>query len=121
MRNLFALAAAAALMFVAAAASQETAQKPKPAAGRLATGTLLPVGTTVRMKLETALSTATNRAGDAFAGRVTEAVVLEGRTVIPIGASIQGHLTRVADPRRIRGVPTMDLKPETVTMPNGEW
>src|SRR5689334_6561636 len=47
----------------------------------------LPVGTTVRMKLETMLSTMTSKRNDEFAGRVTEAVMLDGKTIIPVGAS----------------------------------
>lgn len=80
----------------------------------------LPVGTAVKMKLETPLSTTTSKAGDAFAGRVIEAVALEGRTLIPVGASVKGHLVSVSEPRRVHGVPTIHLVPDEVTMPNGE-
>lgn len=80
----------------------------------------LPVGTTVRMKLETMLSTNSSKRGDDFAGRVTEAVVLDGKTVIPVGASVTGHIMRSDAPRRIKGSPVIDLRPEAVTMPNGD-
>lgn len=80
----------------------------------------LPVGTTVKMKLETPISTSTTKPGDSFAGRVTEAVMLDGRTVIPVGASIKGHVVSVSEPRRIKGVPTIHLVPDEVTMPNGD-
>ncbi len=84
------------------------------------TAATLPVGTTVRMKLETMLSTSTSKANDEFAGRVTEDVVLDGKTVIPVGASVSGHVIRSEEPRRIHGAPILDLRPETVTMPNGD-
>jgi hypothetical protein len=74
----------------------------------------------VRMKLETTISTMTSKAGDTFAGRVTEPVALSGKTIVPVGASVEGRVLRVDDPRRIKGVPTMDLKPETITMPDGQ-
>ena len=80
----------------------------------------LPVGTTVRMKLETMLSTATSKRNDEFAGRVTEPVVLDGKTVIPVGASVTGHVMQSDEPRRIHGAPVIDLKPEFITMPNGD-
>jgi hypothetical protein len=80
----------------------------------------LPVGTTVRMKLETMLSTMTSKRNDEFAGRVTEAVMLDGRTIIPVGASVTGHVMRTEEPRRIQGTPVIDLRPESVTMPNGD-
>lgn len=84
------------------------------------TAATLPVGTTVRMKLETMLSTSTSKANDEFAGRVTEDVVLDGKTVIPVGASVSGHVMRSEEPRRIHGAPMLDLRPETITMPNGD-
>jgi hypothetical protein len=80
----------------------------------------LPVGTAIKMKLETRLSTRINNRGDAFSGRVTEPVMLDGKTIIPVGAALQGHVMRADEPRRIRGTPTIDLRPEWVTMPNGE-
>lgn len=80
----------------------------------------LPAGTGVRMKLETPISTHTSKAGDVFSGRVTEAVEVGGRTVIPVGAAIQGRVTKLTEPRRVRGTPEIDLRPEQLTMPNGE-
>lgn len=80
----------------------------------------LPIGTAVKMKLETRISTTTSQAGDRFAGRVVEPVTLKGRTVIPVGASVKGHVVSVSEPRRVRGVPTIHLVPDEVTMPNGE-
>ena len=80
----------------------------------------LPVGTAVRIKLETPLSTSANKPGDRFAGRVIEAVSVNGKQVIPVGASLEGHVLRADEPRRIHGTPTLDLRPETVILPNGE-
>lgn len=80
----------------------------------------LPAGTAVKMKLENTLATFTSKSGDPFSGRVTEAVVTEGKTVIPIGATIQGRVTKVNEPRRIAGKPTIGIVPETVVLPNGE-
>ncbi len=80
----------------------------------------LPTGTAIRMKLETPLSSRANRTGDPFSGRVTEPVVINGRTVIPAGAAINGRLLRVSDPRRIAGVGSVRMLPETVLLPNGK-
>ena len=80
----------------------------------------LPVGTAVKMKLETAISTRTNKSGDRFSGRVTEGVTLNGRTIIPVGASLEGRVARAQDRRRIRGTPTIDLRPDTIIMPSGD-
>jgi hypothetical protein len=80
----------------------------------------LPVGTAVKMKLETAISTRTNKPGDRFSGRVTEGVTLNGRTIIPVGASLEGRIARAQDRRRIRGTPLIDLRPDTIIMPSGD-
>ncbi len=79
----------------------------------------LPAGTAVRIKLETPISTRSNKAGDRFSGRVTEDVALNGRTIIPAGASLEGRVVRADERRRIRGKPVIDLRPDTVVMPNG--
>jgi hypothetical protein len=81
--------------------------------------TSLPVGTAVKMKLENTLTTFSTQAGDPFSARVTEAVVVDGKTVIPVGATVQGRVTRTSEPRRIAGKPTIAIFPEHLVLPNG--
>src|SRR5271170_2990021 len=81
--------------------------------------TALPTGTAVKMKLETSLATFSSKAGDPFSARVTEPVVLDGKTVIPIGTTVEGRVTKANEPRRIAGKPTIAIFPETVVLPNG--
>jgi len=91
------------------------------AAGAVAEDNLsIPAGTALKVKLQTTLATFTSKTGDPFAGRVTEPVVVAGKTVIPIGATVQGRVTKVNEPRRIAGKPTLGIFPETVVLPNGE-
>jgi hypothetical protein len=80
----------------------------------------LPAGTAVKLKLQTTLATFTTKTGYPFAGRVTEAVMMNGTTVIPIGATVEGRVTRVTEPRRIAGKPTIGISPQAVVLPNGE-
>jgi hypothetical protein len=80
----------------------------------------LPAGTALRVKLETSLSTSSSQSGDSFSARVVEAVTLDGRTLIPRGATVQGRVTTVAEPRRIAGKPTLGIMPEAIVLPNGE-
>jgi hypothetical protein len=79
----------------------------------------LPPGTPVYMKLETAISTRANKVGDRFAGRVTQPVMLNSKTIIPVGAALEGKVLRADDMRRIQGTPVIDLRPEIITMPDG--
>jgi hypothetical protein len=80
----------------------------------------LPAGTAFKVKLENTLSTFSSKEGDAFSGRVVDAVVLDGKTVIPVGATVQGRVTKVNEPPRIAGKPTIGIFPEAVVLPNGE-
>jgi hypothetical protein len=80
----------------------------------------LPAGTAFKVKLEKTLSTVSSKEGDAFSGRVVDAVMLDGKTVIPVGATVQGRVTKVNEPRRIAGKPTIAIFPEAVVLPNGE-
>ena len=83
------------------------------------TNSSLPAGTAVRIKLENTLATFSSKQGDTFSGRVTEAVALAGKTVIPVGATVQGTVGRVVEPRRAQGRPTIALYPHTVILPDG--
>jgi hypothetical protein len=80
----------------------------------------VPAGTALMVKLETTLATFSNKAGDPFQARLTQAVVLNGKTVIPAGALVEGRVTKVAEPRRISGKPTIGILPEALIMPTGE-
>ena len=60
----------------------------------------LPAGTALNVKLESTLATFTSKKGDSFSGRVTQPVVMDGKTVIPIGATVLGRVGRVREPHR---------------------
>ena len=79
----------------------------------------LPAGTAMKIKLQTTLATFSSKQGDTFTGRVTEPVALNGKTVVPVGSTVQGTVGRVAEPRRVQGRPTIALFPHTVILPDG--
>jgi hypothetical protein len=80
----------------------------------------LPAGTSLTVKLENNIATYSSKTGDPFSARVTEAVLLDGKTVVPIGATVQGKVAQVSEPRRISGRPTIGIFPETLVMPDGQ-
>jgi hypothetical protein len=80
----------------------------------------LPTGTTLTVKLENNIATYSSKTGDPFSARVTEAVLLDGKTVIPVGATVQGRVAQVSEPRRISGRPTIGIFPEALVMPDGQ-
>ena len=69
------------------------------------TGSPVPAGTALMVRLETTLATFSNKAGDPFQARLTQAVVLNGKTLLPAGTMVEGRVTKVAEPRRISGKP----------------
>jgi len=83
-------------------------------------GSPVPAGTALMVRLETTLATFSNKAGDPFRARLTQAVVLNGKTLIPAGAMVEGRVTKVSEPRRISGKPTIGILPEALILPTGE-
>jgi hypothetical protein len=80
----------------------------------------VPAGTALMVRLDTTLATFSSRAGDPFRGSVTQPVVVNGQTLIPAGATIEGRVTKISEPRRISGKPTIGILPEAVILPSGE-
>jgi hypothetical protein len=112
MRKLVTLGMMALLLAGLAAAQEATTGTTLP--------TAMPAGTTISIKLETPIATYVTKVGDQFSGRVTQAVVVNGVTVVPVGASVIGQVTRLKEQRRYRGRPEIDLRPETIVMPDGK-
>jgi hypothetical protein len=84
------------------------------------TGSAVPAGTALMVRLDTTLATFSNRVGDPFHGSITQPVVVNGQTVIPTGAVVEGRVTKISEPRRISGKPTIGILPEAVVFPTGE-
>jgi len=84
------------------------------------TAATVPEGTALKVKLETTISTFSSKVGDPFQGKLSEAVVVSGKTMIPAGATVEGRVTKLSEPRRIQGKPTIALFPEHVIMPDGQ-
>ncbi len=91
-------------------AALAVAQSPSP----------VPAGTALMVKLETTLATFSNKAGDPFRASLTQAVMLNGNMIIPAGAIIEGRVTKVSEPRRISGKPTIAILPEALILPSGD-
>lgn len=80
----------------------------------------VPEGTPLKVKLETTISTFSSKVGDAFHGKTTEPVVIDGKTLIPSGSTVEGRVTKLNEPRRISGKPTIGLFPEHIVLPDGQ-
>jgi hypothetical protein len=80
----------------------------------------VPAGTAMMVRLDTTLATFSNKAGDPFRASLTQPIVVNGQTVIPAGATVEGRVTKISEPRRISGKPTIGILQEAVIMPSGE-
>jgi hypothetical protein len=63
----------------------------------------IPAGTTLRLDLASSIGSDTSKVEDAVSAKVREGVVIEGKTVVPPGASLAGVVTDVADSGRVKG------------------
>ena len=99
------------------ASPQSTARPAPPPAPQTLTA---PAGTEVPVALEGALSTKTAKVGQAIQARVTDDVVIEGRTVIPQGLIVAGSvISVVSGSNRIGGTPGLGLAFDRIEMPDG--
>jgi hypothetical protein len=83
-------------------------------------GAPVPAGTALMVRLETTLATFSNKPGDPFRGSITQPITVNGQTVLPAGTIVEGRVTKVSEPRRIQGRPTIGILPEAVILPTGE-
>lgn len=80
----------------------------------------LPEGTPIRARLDQALSTKTNVRGDRFTGKVLVPVIGDnGQVVIPSGSTLRGVVGTVQRPGRVMGRSELNLRFESVVLPNG--
>jgi hypothetical protein len=84
------------------------------------TGVSVPEGTPLKVKLATTISTFSSKVGDPFQGKTTEPVVIEGKILIPAGSTVEGRVTKLNEPRRISGKPTIVIFPEHIVLPDGQ-
>jgi hypothetical protein len=76
-------------------------------------------GTLLRVRLQEGLSTLDTVRGSRFTATLTEAVMKDGRVVLPVGAVLGGLVTEVHSGKRISGAAALHLEPNEVTMPDG--
>lgn len=76
-------------------------------------------GALVATRIRETLSTANTAVGTRFTAEVVAPMEQDGRVIIPVGSTLQGHVTVVRGGRRISGTAAIHLLPESVTLPDG--
>jgi hypothetical protein len=80
----------------------------------------VPSGTILHCKLSGTLSTASNTQGQLFAATLVEPLVVNGKQIVPFGATIRGRIASLKRPGHIKGMGSMLLVPQTLAFPNGQ-
>ncbi len=110
-------------LLAAGQASPPQSQNPQaaPAASPHAdeTSLTIPAGTKVPLALKQAISTKNAHEGDAVYAETTFPVVLENRIVIPAGTYVQGKISHIRRPGRVKGRAEVLMHFTTLIYPSG--
>ena len=92
---------------------------PPPVQPRQETITI-PMGTRARLLLLSTLSTTETKQGESFQARLEEPIQQDGHILLPQGCLFQGHIAKVATPRRLSRAGSMRLVFDSVSLPEGD-
>ena len=81
-------------------------------------GVILPAGTTLHIRLATTLTSKTSKTGDKFTGIIEHPVNIDGKTVVPDGSFVNGHVSFIKPSKRIKGKAEMRIVLDDVTTPD---
>jgi hypothetical protein len=79
---------------------------------------ILPRGSIIHMRLQTTLTSKTNKNGDKFEGMVTQPVVANDKTLVPEGSLVYGHVTMAKSSKRVAGTASMRLVLDSINTPD---
>ncbi len=79
----------------------------------------IPVGTIIHARLQSPIHTDSTAPQTAFAALLTEPLLNMGRTIVPAGSLLQGHITEIHGGRRFRGAALIHLQAQTLVLPDG--
>lgn len=83
--------------------NQPPANPPAPAPPPAYDAPVVPVGTPLRVRLDESLGTRHDRTGERFYASLASPVVVDGRTLLPVGTRFIGHLTESKPSGRLKG------------------
>lgn len=79
---------------------------------------VLPRGSVIHMRLQTTLTSKTNKSGDKFQGMVTQPVVADDKTLIAEGSLVYGHVVMSKSSHRVAGTASMRLVLDSINTPD---
>jgi hypothetical protein len=106
----------ASLSFAVAAQPQRSHYGARPTTDGTWT---VPADTVISVRMDSTLSSKSARVGDRFTATVDMPVIVNGATVIPPGATIEGRVTEVTPARRMARSGTIAVEFENLVLPDG--
>ena len=91
----------------------------RPASSDPAQEITLPTGTKIPLALKHAITTKSAHEGDAVYAETTFPIVLNDRIIIPAGSYVQGSISNVKRPGRVKGRAEVLVHFSTLILPNG--
>ncbi|HVA01698.1 MAG TPA: hypothetical protein VMV34_08595 [Terriglobia bacterium] len=82
-------------------------------------GLLLQAGSSLHVRLQTTLTSKTNKSGDKFTGFVEQPVMSDGKIAVPRGSLVDGHVVMLKQSKRIKGVGEMRIVLDDITTEDG--
>ncbi len=80
---------------------------------------VVPAGTKVPLRLESGISTKTAKVGDGVYAQTTFPVAIDGKMMIPAGTYVQGKISKITRPGRVKGRAELLFNFTTLVFPNG--
>ena len=77
---------------------------------------VVPKGTVLTVRLQQALGSKSNQAGDRFVATLAKPVVVDGKTIAPAGAATSGSITEAHAAGRFKGAATLKVALNSITI-----
>lgn len=90
-----------------------------PAVHRESAPYVVPAGTKVPLRLQSGISTKTARVGDSVYAQTSFPVAIDGKMMIPAGTYVQGRISKITRPGRIKGRAEILFNFTTLVYPSG--
>jgi len=80
---------------------------------------VVPIGTKLAVQMVNSVSTKTSKDGDGVYVKTVFPITVDNEIVIPVGSHIQGKVTDIERPGRVKGKAEMTLTFQTLVLPSG--
>ncbi len=82
------------------------------------TGPIIPAGSLLHVRLTCTLTSKTSKPGDPFTGIVTTPITVDGKELVAVGSSVEGHVAFVKQSGRVTGVAQMRIVLDDIITPD---